>query len=115
MASLPVIPVFGLAAFSAGVAVAFFTRRVPMRGWMAVVLLLLASTALGLIASSVPMLLTFMIIAPVAIVYSFQARRRAPDRLLALAGFAGAFFVGALLLLVLASLVAGVVHSLFVL
>jgi uncharacterized protein YjeT (DUF2065 family) len=118
MASFPALPVFGLVAFAAGVAIAFFTHRVPTRGWIAVVLLLLASTAWALIESgessrpsSFPMLLTFMVLAPVAIVYSFRARRRAPDRLLALAGFAGSFLVGAFLLFMLA----GLVYSVFVL
>jgi hypothetical protein len=41
----------------------------------------------------------------VAIVYSFRARRLAPDRLAAKAAFVGAFIVAAFLLFILAGLI----------
>jgi len=88
------ITVFGLAASRRRRAVALFSRRAPMRGWVGVVLLLVASLAWALIESgessrpsSLPMFLTFLSVAPVAVVYSFRARRVAPDRVLALAAF----------------------------
>jgi hypothetical membrane protein len=88
-----------------------------MRGWIGVVLLLIASGALALIESgessqpsNLPMFVTFLFIAPIAIVYSFRARRVAPDRVASLAAFAGSFVVSAFLLFT----VAGIVYSLFV-
>jgi hypothetical protein len=53
---------------------------------------------------------TFLFVAPVAVVYSFRARRRAPDRIVALAAFAGSFIVAAFWLF----MVVGIVASLFV-
>src|SRR5438309_919757 len=102
MTSLRALQVFGLAALAAGVVVAFFTNRAPMRGWIGVVLLLVASGSWALIESressrpsSLPMFLTFLLVAPVAVVYSFRARRVAPDRVVALAAFVGSFVVAA--------------------
>ena len=57
------------------------------------------------------MFLSFLVIAPIAVVYAFRARRAAPDRTMALAGFVGSFIVGAFLLFMLA----GIVYSLFLL
>ena len=106
---------FGLAALAVGVAVAFLSRRAPVRGWIGVALLFVASLAWALIdsgegsqPSSLPMFLTFLLVAPVAVVYSFRARRAAPDRILALAAFAGSFVVAVFLLF----MVAGIVYSL---
>lgn len=88
-----------------------------MRGWIGVVLLVVASASWALIESgdssrpsSLPMFFTFLMVAPVAIVYSFRARRAAPDRVVALAAFVGSFVVAAFLLFILA----GLVYSLFV-
>jgi len=117
MTSLRALQAFGLAALAAGVVVSFFTHRAPMRGWIGVVLLLIASASWALIESgessrpsNLSMFLTFLLVAPVAVVYSFRARRVAPDRVLALAAFIGSFVVAAFLLFMLA----GIVYSLFV-
>jgi hypothetical membrane protein len=86
-----------------------------MRGWVGVVLLLVASLAWALVEagessrpSSFPMFLTFLLVAPVSVVYSFRARRVAPDRVVALAAFAGSLVVAAFLLF----MVVGLVYSL---
>jgi len=39
------------------------------------------------------MFVTFLFIAPIAVVYSIRARKVAPDRVAALAAFAGSFVV----------------------
>ena len=57
------------------------------------------------------MFLGFLLISPVAVVYSIRAKRTAPDRTMALAAFVGSFIVGAFLLFMLA----GIVYSLFLL
>jgi|GEM_PF-5508234 hypothetical protein len=87
-----------------------------MRGWVGVVLLLIAALAWSLIEggessrpSSLPPFLAFLLIAPIAIVYSFRARRVAPDRVAALAAFAGSFIIAAFLLFMMA----GILYSLF--
>jgi hypothetical protein len=87
-----------------------------MRGSVAVSLVIVAALAWTLIdagensrPSSLPMFLCFFLIAPVAVVYAFRARRVAPDRTMALAGFVGSFIVGALLLVMLI----GIIYSLF--
>jgi len=97
--------------------VSFFTQRAPRRGWVGVLLLLIASVALMLVdpkedwrPSRLSMFLTFLFVAPVAGVYSFRARRLAPDRVIALAAFAGSFIVAAFWLL----MVVGIIGSFFV-
>jgi hypothetical protein len=111
------LQIAGLAALSAGIVVAFLMGRVPKRGWVGVMLLLVASGAWSLIdsaessrPSSLSMFVTFLFVAPVAIVYSFLARRSAPDRIVALAAFIGACVVLAFLLFMMA----GLIYSLFV-
>lgn len=88
-----------------------------MRGWIGVVLLVIASASWALIQSgessrppSLAMFVTFLLVGPVAVVYAFRARRVAPDRIFALAAFGGSFVVAAFLLFMLA----GIVYSLFV-
>ena len=112
MNSLIIGPLLMSVAMCAGVWGAFFTPKVPSRGWVGVVLLLLAALAWMLIdtgensqSSSLPMTALFEFIAPIAIVYSFRSRRHAPDRLLALAAFVGSFIVGGFFLFMLAGLV----------
>src|SRR5688500_8082684 len=112
MTSLTTLQVFGLAALAVGAVGAFFTDRAPMRGWIGVVLYFVSSGALALIDSEVSsrpssllMLLTFLIVGPVSVAYSFRARRLAPDRVVALAAFAGSFVVAAFLLFMLAGMV----------
>jgi hypothetical protein len=55
------------------------------------------------------MFVTFLFIAPIAVVYSIRARKAAPDRVAALAAFAGSFVVSGFLLF----MVAGILYSLF--
>jgi hypothetical protein len=107
--------VFGSIALGAGVVISIASRRVPPRGWAAVALLLVAAGAWACIdsgeisrPSSLSMFITFLLLAPVAITYSFRARRAAPDRVAATAAFVGAFLVAAFLLFMLA----GIVYSL---
>jgi hypothetical protein len=110
--------ILGLIALGVGAVVSLAARRVPSRGWVAVTLLLAAAgawacteTGEGPRPSSLLMFLTFLLLAPMAIVYSFRARRAAPDRLPATAAFVGSFLVGAFLLF----MVAGIVYSLIAL
>jgi hypothetical membrane protein len=116
MTSLRILDICSLAALSVGMAFAILSYRVPKRGWIGVVLLVVASVAWALIdardssqPSRTPMLYAFLIFAPVSVVYSFRARRLAPDRLPALAAFVGSFVVAAFLLF----MVCGIVYSLF--
>jgi VanZ family protein len=116
MVPLRALPVLALIAFVLGVIVAAFSHRAPIRGWAAITLLIVAALFWALIdsgdtsrPSSLSLLLSFMIIAPVAVTYSFRARRSAPDRAFALAAFVGAFILGALLVFMLC----GIVYALF--
>ena len=118
MTSLRTLQVLGLAAVSVGVALSFVSRRAPLRGWVGVVLLLVAALAWAFIdsgessrPSSLPMFLVFLLLTPIAVVYSFRARRSAPDRVAAMAAFVGSFVVAAFLLF----MVAGIVYSLLAL
>jgi hypothetical protein len=115
MTSLRTMQILGLMAFAVGSAASFASRRVPVRGWAAVALLVAAAGAWACIEggessrpSSIPMFLTFLLLAPVAIVYSFRARRTAPDRVAAIAAFVGSFLVAAFLLF----MIGGIVYSL---
>jgi hypothetical membrane protein len=117
MTSLRTLDVFGLAALAVGVVLAVCSHRMPKRGWVGVILLVAASLAWALIdvgdssqPSRLPMFMAFLLIAPVAVVYSVRARRSAPDRVPALAAFVGSFVVAAFLLL----MVGGIIYSLFV-
>jgi hypothetical protein len=58
--------------------------------------------------SNVPMFVAFLVLAPIAIAYSFCSKRAAPDRVAAKAAFIGSFLVGLCLLL----MVAGILYSL---
>ena len=88
-----------------------------MRGWLGILLLLIASVALVFIdpkedsrPAHLSMFATFLLVGPVAVVYSFRARKRAPDRIVALAAFAGSFILAAFWLF----MVVGIVGSFFV-
>ena len=116
MTSLRTLQVLGLASVAIGIALSTVARRAPMRGWVGVILLLVAALTWAFIdagessrPSSMPMFLAFLLVAPVAIVYSFRARRAAPDRVVATAAFVGSFVVAAFLLF----MVAGILYSLF--
>ena len=116
MTSLRTMQILGLLSLGAGSAVSLVSRRVPARGWAAVALLVAAAGAWACIEtgeasrpSSLPMFLTFLLLAPVAISYSFRARRTAPDRAAATAAFVGSFLVAAFLLFMLAGIVYSVV------
>jgi hypothetical protein len=117
MSNLKTMSLFATGAFGAGLAVALFARRLPLRGWVGVVLLMLAALFFSLTetgddsgASGLAMMYCFFFLAPVAVMYSFRARR-APDRLLARSGFIGSFIVGAFLLWMLL----GVAYAFFLL
>jgi hypothetical protein len=113
MISFRIFQVSGLAALAAGLVIAFCVRRLPVRGWVGVLLLLSASISFVLIDSEGPpnlahlaMLLIFLFIAPIAVVYAFRVRRRAPDRVVATAAFVGSFLVAPLWLFFAASFIA---------
>lgn len=102
--------IWSSAATIVGICTVPFARKVPSYGWVAITLLLLSALAFILIESgaglsSLPMSMLFLFIAPTAVVYSFRARRHAPDRLTALAAFVGGFIIGGLFLFTLAGLV----------
>ncbi len=112
MDSFQTVMVCSLATLVAGVVVACFTHRAPKRGWVGVILLLVAAGAVTLSEpgdsahpSNLPMFLVFLFVAPVAVVYAFRARKTAPDRRIALAAFAGACFISVFLLWMTVALV----------
>lgn len=111
----------GLMTISSGVglAIGYALRRLPARGWAAVGLVGLSAALYALafitmhesdaptsLLSACPLLL-FMLCAPAALIYSFQARRQAHDRKMALAAFVGSALIGMLWLLVLAAGILG--------
>jgi len=118
MTSLRTLQVLGLVAVGFGIMLSVVSRRVPMRGWVGVVLLLVAAVTWACIDSentsrptSLPMYLSFLLLSPVAVVYSFRARRVAPDHVAAVAAFMGSFVVAVFLLF----MVVGILASLFAL
>jgi uncharacterized membrane protein len=111
MDSLTAFTIWSFAASIIGVFIAFFVRRLPSHGWVAILLLLTATLAWMRIDSgesshptSLLMSMLFCITAPVAAVYSFRARRHAADRLVALAAFVGGFIIAGFYLFMLAGL-----------
>ena len=104
------LAIFSSAAAVVGICCAAFAHKIPSRGWIGVVLLLIAALAFILIEagtglSSIPMSMLFLFTAPIATVYSFRAKKRAPDHLVALAAFTGSFIIGAFFLFMVAGLV----------
>ena len=101
-----------------GVVAAFFTDRAPMSGRVALALLIAPflsvlsvgldsdSKLIGIIAWTV-----FAFSVPISLTYSFHARRRAPDRRLALAGLAGAVLFSLAYLLMMPQLAFFVVRE----
>ena len=117
---LPTIQFCGLAAVAFGITTGFLFRRAPKRGWVGVLLLLVASLAWSRIdsgetaePSSLGMTVTFLALSPIAVIYSFRARRNAPDKLFASAAFIGSFVVGAFLLFMIAGIAASFILPLF--
>jgi len=115
-------PVFGLIASGIGVVVGTM-RRLPMRGWVAGALLIVAALPLALMyllippghssPSNLPVFLAFMFAAPLAVTYSIRARRTAPDRLAAWTAFVASFFIGAVFALMVAAMIYELVCVLF--
>jgi len=102
-----------LVAAVAGIITALFVGRAPMSGRAAVMLLcfpilsiLLLALELGndVVRESVAAAL-FGFSVPVCLAYSFHARRRAPNRRAALAGFAGSILFSLAYLLMMPQLV----------
>lgn len=90
----------------AGIFAACFVHRLPSRGWVGIVLVL--TTVFGMTTGdnggyvfSTLMSMLFAFTAPIASVYSFRARRRAPDRLAALAAFVGGIIISGFILIIL--------------
>lgn len=102
----------GLLSLVFGIIGAFFSRRLPARGWAGVLLLIVAASFWIEIdnsniyedPSNEWYLGAFMALAPIACYYSFRIRRHAPDRLVALAAFAGSFLILTVLLFMIAGL-----------
>src|SRR5947209_1791390 len=99
MTDLQESQVFGSGALLAGIVVSFFLRRISIRGWIAVVLLMVTCAAWALIDSAdspspsrLPMFVTFLFSAPISIYYALRARH-ASDRVFARAAFAGSLLV----------------------
>jgi len=112
MNSLIAFVIFSFVALVLGVSIACFARKWPSRGWVGVVLLLAAAITWTQIdagessrPSNLPMSMLFWFTAPIAVVYSFRARKHAPDRITALAAFVGAFIIGGVFLFMLVGLV----------
>jgi hypothetical protein len=75
-----------------GISWSFFVGRLPSRGWAGIVMLLIAAVSWTLIESgdsshpsNLTMSLLFLFTAPIAVAYSFRVRKRAPDKIVALA------------------------------
>ena len=110
MPSLRAFQVCGFVALAVGLIVSIISSRAPKRGWVGIVLLLVSALAWTLIetgesSTNLSMIAAFMLISPVAIVYSFRSRRLAPDRAVAKAAFAGSFLVLAFLLYMIAGII----------
>ncbi len=91
----------------AGTSAACFVHKLPSRGWAGLVLVLASFSGLTMfehvgyvLSTLLAMLWGFL--TPIATVYSFRARRRAPDRLVALAAFVGGIIVGGFYLIIVA-------------
>jgi hypothetical protein len=91
-----------------GIVAAFFTKRVPMSGRLALALLCLPVVSILLLAiefggdvREMVAAALFFFSVPVCLSYSIHARRRAPDRRAALAALAGSiiFSLGYLLMM----------------
>jgi hypothetical protein len=102
------ITVLSLGLFLLGVIASIFIRGVPMRGWIALSLLILSGLFWALSEPSDSLarerlwtLPCFMFFAPVAVIYSFRARKSAPDQLLARSAFVGAILIGVALIFML--------------
>ena len=110
MDSTPTFLIVSALAVMAGGAIALFTGRWPARGWVGVILLLIAASGMLLIQvgggnrANLPMAVVFWLCAPVAVVYSIRARKHAPDRAIAKGAFVGALFIGVFFLFWLAGL-----------
>src|SRR5882724_2396797 len=101
-------PFFSFGSLAVGIFAAFFARKFPSRGWVGIVLLLVAGMALSLVepgnsagTTRSSMSILFLLVAPFAVVYSFRTKRHAPDRLPALAAFVGAFVISAAFLMLM--------------
>ena len=110
MIYLRILTSLALVLFLAGVIVGALVRRVPMRGWIAVSLLLFSALLWTLSEpsdSSAPervwTLPCFSFVAPIAVIYSFRIRRHAPDRIFATAALVGACIIAIALIFTLCS------------
>jgi hypothetical protein len=97
-----------LASSVAGGAASMLFRKLPSRGWIAILLLLISGTlwvipetqGWGAPTVSWPMPF-FTFSAPIAVIYSFHIRNRAPDRLSTRVALIGACIIAALLIAML--------------
>jgi len=101
-------------SFVVGIVAGIFIRKIPMRGWVAVLLLILSALCWtfsepndSAVNERTWLLPCFMFIAPVAIIYSFRARKSAPDRLFARAAFFASFLIAIALLFMLFGMIDG--------
>lgn len=92
-----------LGAIVAGFLLAALTRRLPMFGWIGLVLLFVATLSCGVFVSesssqnlSLVTLIIFMIFAPIGVIYSVRAYSSAPDRITVTVAFIGSIVVAAL-------------------
>ena len=107
--SFHVHAILAISACGLGIAVAVWSRHLPMRGWLALGLGGLSGLLWGLMigttehASPPPIALQiiFLAIAPVTVVYSFVSRRLAPDRIAARIAFFSSIVVAVLSVLLL--------------
>jgi phosphatidylserine synthase len=100
----------------AGILVGVFFRGVPLRGWIALILLFLSALTFVFSEPSDSSkddrlwpLVSFMFFAPLAVIYSFRARKTAPDRMLARSAFVASFLIASFLLFMIFGTVFSVV------
>jgi hypothetical protein len=114
MVPLRTLHILGLVALMVGVATTIISRRVPPRRWLCALLLLIAPLTwvlayAGASASPplLPMFLAFMILAPIAIVFSCRACFVVPHRnLTSIALLLGSTLVAMCLLFALVGMLA---------
>jgi hypothetical protein len=118
IASTPVSPIWNLRLGIGGVVVCgalgiflgVMTKRLPMRGWAALLAMLATGLLFMLLEPSDPdkgtrtwLLFPVLTAMPCISLYSFFAFRRAPDRRMALAGLVGGIIVGIMSLWIIGS------------
>src|SRR5215472_17238788 len=107
MNPLFIFTVLGPVSCAAGILLGLSFRHLPMRGWAALSLLFLSALIWVFIQKDdspderTRLMLSFTFIATIAVIYSFRARKLAPDQIFSRAAFLGSLLIAAALLFML--------------